>query len=143
MRKGPASGAFLFPEQQRPSAISVSIAGQFRGGVVFYRANGSLKEVQFARVEIRDDASSTPSGSVKWNFATVRWTAIPRCVNELGPGAPTANGGGNYWFRVASLVGYCIPGAKRYLIAPLDGRRIVIDLRYASGLTASGVLVRR
>ena len=46
-------------------------------------------------------------------------------------------------FRVASMTGSCIGGAKSYRITWLDRKRVVIELTYADGLTASGLLGRR
>jgi hypothetical protein len=74
--------AFAVAAAGQAGPVTAPIVGEFTGGVVFYRSNGSMREAQYARLVIKQRASGM-SGSVKWNLSTVPSGATPVCVHLI------------------------------------------------------------
>jgi hypothetical protein len=74
--------AFAVAAAAQAGPVTAPIVGEFTGGVVFYRSNGSMREAQYARLVIKQRASGM-SGSVKWNLSTVPSGATPVCVHLI------------------------------------------------------------
>ncbi len=122
--------------------VASPIVGNFAGGAVFYRADGTISQTQFARLSVKSATLGKGAGSVQWNFSWVAPNAAPVCTHHLDS-TKVIRKGVELAYRVASMTGSCIPDARSYRISWLDRKRAVIELTYGDGSTASGLLRRR
>lgn len=124
-----------------PTAAS-PLAGEFAGGMVFYRTDGAFRETQYARLTVKSLHLGATGSAVRWSFSVVPMSSAAVCVHNLVT-AKILRPNVEYAFKVDSMTGSCIPNAESYRISSVDRRRIAVQLFYSDGLTASGLLFRR
>src|SRR5438105_1649015 len=107
----------------------------FGGGVVVYRADGSVEATELATLRTKSLDSGSPDVSVRYRSVINVCTHRLRLTKVIRPNV-------EYAFTVRSLTGNCIPRPEHYRLYWLDSERVALQLNYPTGLTISGLLFR-
>jgi hypothetical protein len=122
--------------------------GTFAGGAVFFRPatssapGGSIWQTQYAQLVVKSVSPAETVAEVRWNFTVVPASTAPVCTHLLKQ-TKVLRKNLELAFDVTSTTGSCIANPKSYRISWLDRKRVVIELTYADGVTAAGLLRRK